>query len=77
MAEVFRDRVMENCTTAGTGVLTLLGTSATAGFRTFASVCSSNDTFPYSVWSVDVNGNANGDWESGIGTYGNSTITRT
>ena len=77
MTEVFRDRVMENCTTAGTGVLTLLGTSATAGFRTFASVCSSNDTFPYSVWTVDANGNANGDWESGIGTYGNSTITRT
>jgi len=77
MAEQFHDRVMEICTTAGTGVLTLLGTTGIAGFRKFSSVCASTDTFPYSVWQVDANGVPSGDWESGMGTYGNSTVTRT
>lgn len=76
MALVTPDRVLESSTTTGTGALTLAG--AHTGYRTFASVCSTNDTIYYAIVAVDVNGNPSGDWECGLGTYsGTNTLTRT
>jgi len=75
-AHIVKDRVAETTTTTGTGSLTVAG--ALTGFRSFNSVCATNDTFPYSAWGVDGNGNATGEWETGLGTYSASnTITRT
>jgi hypothetical protein len=77
MAHVRQRSVLETSTTTGTGALTLAGT-AVAGFRTFASVCSVNDTVRYRIWGVDANGNATGEWEDGFGTYSaTNTLTRT
>lgn len=76
MALIIRDRVKETTTTTGTGALTLDG--AMTGFRTFASVCSTNDTLYYALQAVDAVGNPSGDWEVGLGTYsGSNTLTRT
>ncbi len=77
MAHITEDRVLETSTTTGTGALTLAG--AVTGFRAFGSVMTSpSDTCWYAVWAVDSNGNATGDFESGLGTYsGANTLTRT
>lgn len=76
MAHVAEVRVLETTTTTGTGALTLAG--AVTGYRTFASVCSTNDTCLYYIEAVDSNGNATGDYEAGFGTYsGANTLTRT
>jgi hypothetical protein len=69
------DRVKETTTTTGTGALTLAG--AMSGFQSFASQCAVGDTFYYGLQAVDSNGNANGVWEVGVGTYSAaSTLTR-
>jgi hypothetical protein len=70
MALVVADRVKESTSTTGTGALTLGG--ASAGYRTFASVCSDGDTVAYCV-------DGGADWETGIGTYNSSggTLSRT
>ena len=69
------DRVKETTTTTGTGALTLAG--AMSGFQSFASTCTVGDTFYYGLQAVDSNGNANGVWEVGVGTYSAaSTLTR-
>ena len=77
MAHITEDRVLETSTTTGTGALTLAG--AVTGFRAFGSVMTSpSDTCWYSLWAVDSNGNATGDFEEGLGTYsGANTLTRT
>jgi len=77
MAHITEDRVLETSTTTGTGALTLAG--AVTGFRAFGSVMTSpSDTCWYAIWAVDSNGNATGDFESGLGTYsGANTLTRT
>ena len=76
MAHVRKRSVLETSTTTGTGALTLAG--VVAGFRAFSDVCSVGDTARYRIWGVDASGNANGEWEDGIGTYsGANTLTRT
>lgn len=71
-----KDRVLETTTTTGTGDIALGG--AYTGFRTFASVCSVNDTCYYLIEGVDGNGYPSGDWEAGLGTYsGTNNLTRT
>lgn len=77
MAHITEDRVLETSTTTGTGALTLAG--AVTGFRAFGSVMTSpSDTCWYSLWAVDSNGNATGDYEEGLGTYSAAnTLTRT
>ena len=66
MSLVLADRVMETTTTTGTGTLTLAG--AVTGFQSFGAVGDGNTCF-YCIFSVDTNGNANGAWEVGQGTY--------
>lgn len=64
------DRVKETTTTTGTGSLTLAG--AVTGFRTFDSVCDTNDTVNYVI------DNGAGEWEVGVGTFTSpSTLART
>jgi hypothetical protein len=76
MALIIKDRVLETSTTTGTGDVTLSG--AVVGYRTFASVCSTNDTTYYLIEAVDGSGIPTGDWETGLGTYSASnTLTRT
>lgn len=65
MAFVIKDRVFEYTTVTGTGTLTLDGTKP--GYQQFSAVGDGNTTY-YTV--VDP---ATGDWETGIGTYINST----
>jgi hypothetical protein len=65
------DRVKETATTTGTGDFTLAG--AATGFRTFASVLSTNDTCYY---CIALQGGS--EWEVGLGTYSAAnTLTRT
>lgn len=76
MTLVAKDRVLETSTTTGTGAFTLGG--AVTGFRAFSSVCSVGDTCYYLIEHVDSNGNPDGDWETGLGTYSaTNTLTRT
>ena len=76
MALIVEDRVQETSISTGTGAFTLAG--AVAGFRTFASVCSTNDTLYYTIQAVDANGVPTGEWEDGLGTYSSAnTLTRT
>lgn len=76
MAHIWQDRVQETSTTTGTGAFTLIG--AVAGFRTFASVCSTNDTVYYYIEAINTGGIPTGAWETGLGTYsGTNTLTRT
>lgn len=72
MAKIRADRVKETSITEGTGNIVLLG--AALGFRTFSSTCSNGDIFDYGITHEGT-----GDWESGVGTYDNSTnsIART
>jgi len=67
----FFDRVRETSTTTGTGDLILAG--AVIGYRTFASVLTTNDTCYYCVA-----GQGTGEFEGGYGTYSAAnTLTRT
>ena len=68
MALVVKDRVRETSTTTGTGTLTLAG--AVTGFQTFSSAIGNTNTTYYTI----TNGS---EWETGIGTVGAGTLTRT
>lgn len=67
MALIVKDRVKETSSTAGTGTLTLAGTSS--GFQSFSVIGNGNTTY-YAI--VD---NTTGDWEVGVGTYTASGTT--
>lgn len=67
MALIVKDRVKETSSTAGTGTLTLAGTSS--GFQSFSVIGNGNTTY-YAI--VD---NTTGDWEVGIGTYTSAGTT--
>jgi len=58
---VLLDRAKVTSTTAGTGTLTITGTSS--GFQSLAGVGNGNTTY-YSIFDVSTS-----DWEVGIGTY--------
>lgn len=79
MAHRTENRVLETTTTTGTGTFTLAG--AVTGFRSFAGAglsSSNGDTCYYEAWGVDSNGNATGEYEAGLGTFGASnTLART
>jgi len=70
MALKLADRVRETTTSTGTGAITLGG--AVAGFVSFSSVLSTNDTTYYVIVSPTAT-----DWEVGVGTYSSNTLTRT
>lgn len=72
MALVLADRVLETCTSPGTGAASLLG--ATTGYQTFLSAVGNGNTCYYCI--ADQNGT---NWEVGIGTYSSSgnTLART
>ena len=72
MAHIVADRGRDSSTTTSTGAFTLAG-SAPTGYRTFASVCSNNDTIYYCIQHQTLN-----EWEVGLGTSnGGTTLTRT
>jgi len=72
MALVLKDRVLETCTSPGTGTVTLLG--ATVGYQTFLAAVGNGNTTYYTI--ADQSGP---NWEVGIGTYTSSgnTLART
>lgn len=72
MALALADRVLETCTSPGTGAVTLLG--AATGYQTFSSGVGNGNTCYYCI--ADQGGS---NWEVGIGTYATSgnTLTRT
>ena len=76
MAIIEHDRVWETATVTGTGNITLAGTPAATGARTFASVYANGDQCPYSI--ID---GTTGASETGIGTLaisgGVATLART
>lgn len=75
MARIIKDRVKELSASTGTGDFSL--SAAIPGFRTFDSVCSVGDRFPYVIEAVS-DGVPTGAWEVGEGTYSASgVITRT
>ncbi len=65
------DRVQETTTSTGTGAVTLGG--AVAGYRTFASVMSTNDICYYCIYVPTTVA-----WETGVGTLtSGTTLART
>ena len=62
MALVLNDRVLETCTSPGTGAVTLLG--ASTGFQSFSSGVGNGNTCYYCIADQ---GGAN--WEVGLGTF--------
>jgi hypothetical protein len=72
MALVLNDRVLETCTSPGTGAVTLLG--AASGYQTFSVGVGNTNTCYYTI--ADQSG---ANWEVGIGTYATAgnTLTRT
>lgn len=76
MALIIADRVMESATTTGTGSFALGG--AHTGYRAFDDVCANGDTVYYVIEGLDTNGNPNGEWECGLGTFNDTdTLART
>jgi hypothetical protein len=71
MAFVLKNRVLETCTSPGTGAVSLLG--ATSGYNTFAGSIGDGNTTYYTI--ADQSGS---NWEVGIGTYsaGGNNLTR-
>ena len=67
MPLILANRVKETSLTSGSGIITLAG--ASDGYQAFSSVLSSGDSTYYTIT------NAN-NWEVGIGTYQNSTLSR-
>lgn len=65
MALVLKDRVKETSATAGTGTLTLGGTST--GYQSFAVIGNGNTTY-YTIYD-----STTGAWEVGTGTYTTAT----
>ena len=71
MALIIKDRVLETCTSPGTGSVTLLG--AVSGYQTFNAAIGNGNTCYYTI--ADQNGN---NWEVGIGTFtAPATLART
>ena len=72
MALVLKDRVLETCTSPGTGTVTLLGSPS--GYQTFSSAIGNANTTYYVI--ADQTGP---NWEVGIGTYtsAGNTLART
>ena len=73
MALVLADRVLETCTSPGTGAVSLLG--AVTGYQAFSAAVGNGNTCYYAI--ADQNG---ANWEVGIGTYstaGNSLARTT
>lgn len=72
MALVLNDRVLETCTSPGTGAVTLLG--AATGFQPFSSGVGNGNQCYYCI--ADQGGS---NWEVGIGTFSATpdTLTRT
>lgn len=67
-------RVMETSTTTGTGTYTLGG--AVTGYQAWSVLANGNSAY-YLAMGVDGNGNPNGDWEEGLGTWSTGgTLTR-
>lgn len=66
MAYGIFDRVKDSTTTTGTGTITISGTAPT-GYRAFASVMSTGDSFYYCISSTGA------EWEVGIGSLASST----
>lgn len=72
MAHVTADRVLDTSTTAGTVAFVVSGT-APSSYRTFSAVCSTSDTFWYTIQHQTAS-----EWEVGLGTYSSAnTVTRT
>lgn len=71
MALVVNDRVKEESTTTGTGILTLTG--AVAGFETFSSAIGNTNTTYYAIQNQDVPT----EFEVGLGTVAAGTLART
>jgi len=67
MALVLKDRVKETSATAGTGALTLGGTST--GYQAFSVIGNGNSTY-YTIYD-----STTGAWEVGTGTYTSATNT--
>ena len=65
MTLVTKDRVLETCSSPGTGAVTLLG--ATSGYQSFSAAIGNGNTCYYTI--ADQNG---GNWEVGLGTYTSS-----
>ena len=72
MGLILKDRVLETCTSPGTGTVTLLG--ATVGYQTFSAAVGNGNTTYYTI--ADQSG---ANWEVGIGSYTSTgnTLTRT
>ena len=72
MAFVVKDRVKQTSTTTGTTTMVLSG-SASVGYQSFSDALSDGDTTVYAITD------ANGNWETGLGTWesSNDTLTRT
>ena len=68
MALIIKDHVADTTTTTGTGDITVSGTAPT-GFRTLSTVCTSTDTFWYSIRHQSA-----AEWEVGLGTYGAANV---
>ena len=73
MAFLIKDRVLETCSSPGTGAITLLG--AVTGYQSFSTAFSStNGTTTY--YCIADQGGAN--WEVGLGTWNTgNTLSRT
>ena len=71
MALIIKDRVLETCTSPGTGSVTLLG--APAGYQTFNAAIGTGNTCYYTI--ADQTGS---NWEVGVGTFtAPATLART
>lgn len=68
MALIIKDHVADTTTTTGTGDITVSGTAPT-GYRTLSTVCTSTDTFWYSIRHQSA-----AEWEVGLGTYGAANV---
>ncbi|SEF22739.1 phage tail protein [Variovorax sp. NFACC27] len=76
MAVVFENRVVESCTTLGTGNLVVSG--ADLGYFTFAEKVPVGSTIHYLCESVNAVGRPTGEFELGIGSYVSAnTVART
>ena len=62
MALIIKDRVLETCSSPGSGAVTLLG--AVTGYQSFNAAVGNGNTCYYAI--ADQNGN---NWETGVGTF--------
>jgi len=71
MALVLKDRVLENSLSTGTGSFTLAGPQV--GYQSFSVIGNGNTTY-YTIQGKYSNGNLNGEWEVGVGTWSTGNI---